>query len=72
MCWAKLRVTTQRINSPLNNTTSKRYTPQETSAVWANIFKRTTSVMNHPPHVICVYLWELCIGTAGNTEEEDG
>ena len=28
--------------------------------------------MNHPSHVICVYLWKLCIGAAGNTEEEVG
>jgi len=69
MCWAKLRVTTQRINSPLNNTTSKRYIPLETPVAWANVLKTTTSSMNHPPHVICVCLWELCIGTTGNTEE---
>jgi hypothetical protein len=72
MCWAKLQVTTQRINSPLNNTTSKRYIPQEMTAAWANVFKRTKSLTNHPSHVICVYSWELCIGTAGNTKEEDG
>jgi hypothetical protein len=38
---------------------------------WANVFKRTKSLMNHPSHVICVYLWELRIGTAGNMEEEE-
>jgi len=72
MCCVKLQVTTKRINSPLNNTTSKRDIPWETSAAWANVFKRTKSLMNHPSHVICVYLWESCIGTAGNMEEEPG
>jgi hypothetical protein len=52
MCCAKLQVTIQRINSLLNNTTSKRDIPSQTSAAWANVFKRTKSLMNNPSHVM--------------------